>query len=148
MKPKAIIVGLLVDIGGSVVVGIVLGIVVGIIAVARGSTSPEALVALRANVYLKAIGLVGTTLSTGLGGYLAARMSRPNGLKNALVVGTISLILGIALALTMPGITPKWKLIAGLLLTLPAASVGGWIATGTAQHLSAAGDTATRAPAP
>jgi hypothetical protein len=31
MKPKAIIVGLLVDIGGSVVVGIAFGIVVGII---------------------------------------------------------------------------------------------------------------------
>ena len=133
MKPKAIIVGLLVDIAGSVVVGIVLGVVVAIIAIAMGVTSPDAVGALRANVYLKAIGLVGTTFFTCLGGFVAARMSRPHGVKNAVAVGVLSLAFGIALALAMPGITPMWKLIAGLILTLPAALVGGRIGNGNAQ---------------
>lgn len=133
MKPKAIIVGLLVDLGGSTAVGIALGIVVAVIGVSQGITSPEDLRDLGANVHLKAIGLIGTTLSTCLGGFAAARMSRPHGVRNAVAVGVLSLALGIVLALAMPGLTPKWKVIAGLILTLPAAFVGGRLGNRNAQ---------------
>jgi hypothetical protein len=133
MKTKAIIVGLLIDIAGSAVVGIVLGIGVALVAVATGSATPEAIGALGANVFVKAIGLAGTTFFTALGGYVAARMSKPNGIRSALAVGVISLLLGVALAVALPGVTPQWKLIAGLLLTLPAAFVGGRIAKGKTQ---------------
>ncbi len=34
-------------------------------------------------------------------------------------------LLGITLAILKPGITPMWKLVAGLVLTLPAAYAGG-----------------------
>ena len=137
MKAKAIIVGLLVDVIGSVVVGIVLGVVVAVVAVAKGGASPEALGALRANVFVKGFGLIGTTFFTALGGYIAARLSKPNGIRNAVAVGVLSLLLGIALAALMPGVTPRWKLIAGLVVTVPAAFFGGRIATGRAQPATA-----------
>lgn len=144
MKPKAIVVGLLVDLGGSTAVGIALGIVVAVIGVSQGITSPEALMDLGANVHLKAIGLVGTTLSTCLGSFAAARMSRPHGVRNAVAVGVLSLALGIVLALAMPGLTPKWKVIAGLILTLPAAFVGGRL--GNRNCPTIASSTPRRAP--
>jgi hypothetical protein len=147
MKAKAVIVGLLVDVVGSVVVGIILGVLVAIIAIIKGGASPESLGALRANVLVKAVGLVGTTCFTALGGYVAARLSKPNEMKNAVAVGVLSLLLAIGLAAVMPGITPRWKLIAGLIVTVPAAFIGGRIATGRAQQ-TAAGDAVTRTPAP
>lgn len=142
MKVKAIIVGLLVDVVGSVVVGMVLGVLAAIIAISKGGASPETLAALRANVLVKALGLVGTTFFTALGGYVAARLSKPNGVKNAVAVGILSLAITIVLAAVMPGVTPKWKLIVGLLVTVPAAFIGGQIATGRAQHPGKNGDAA------
>jgi len=53
----------------------------------------------------------------------------------------------VEIAFCIPGITPKWKLIAGLLVMLPSAFLGGQVATGTAQQ-TAAGGAVTRAPAP
>jgi MFS family permease len=147
MKARAIVAGLLVDVGGSVVVGIVLGVVVAIIAVVNVGPSAETLGALRSNVWVKAIGLVGTTFFTGLGGYVAARLSKPNGMKNAVAVGVLSLLLGIVLAVLLPGITPRWKLIAGLIITIPAAFAGGRLSTRGAQQ-TAPDDAETRARAP
>jgi MFS family permease len=138
VKLKAILAGFVVDLGGSTGVGIIIGMVVAAYGASQGITSRDALLDVSANVYVKAIGLVGTTLSTCLGGFVAARMSRPHGIKNAVAVGVISLVSGIALALAMPGTTPQWKLVAGLILTLPAALVGGKLGEQHAQPSSPA----------
>ena len=123
---KAIAIGIVVDFFGSVAVGIGLAAVAAVLASATSDPSPEHTKALVAGFYLKLAGLVGTTFFTGFGAYLAANRSRPNGLANAIAVGVISLSLSVSLALWKPGITPEWKLIAGILLTLPAAFAGGW----------------------
>jgi len=126
---KAVTAGLLTDIIGSTAVGFAIAICIGVIASKSGNTSPEHLAVLRDNIYLRLSGLGGTTFFTGLGGYVAARMSKPNGIFNSLILGVICVLLGIVLAILMPGVTPIWKLLTGLILTVPAAWIGGRIAT-------------------
>ena len=126
---KAVAAGLITDIVGSVAVGLALAILVAVVASIGGDASPNNLAVLRGNIYLRVIGLLGTTFFTGLGGYVAARMSRPNGISNSLAVGLLSVVLGIILAISAPGITPIWKLLIGLILTIPAALAGGKFAT-------------------
>jgi hypothetical protein len=125
---RAVGLGLLVDISGSIGVGIALGILIAAIAAYDHDVSPAHMTALRANFFLRLLGLIGTTLFTALGGYVAARRTVPHGLANALAVGAVSLCLGITLALIAPGVTPIWKLVAGILATVPAAWLGGYVA--------------------
>jgi hypothetical protein len=126
---RAVAIGVLVDLAGSVATGVALGIFVAIIAASTHTLSPEHMAALRNTFSVKLLGLVGTTFFTGLGGYVAARKTLPNGLVNSLAVGLVSLCLGISLAILVPGVTPLWKLIAGVILTVPAACVGGYVAS-------------------
>ncbi len=144
MVPKAIIAGLLIDIAGTVGFGTFIGVGVAVIAGAGGNTSSEFFTALQANVYLKAVGLVEGTLFTGLGAFVTARMSGSEGIRNALAMGTLSLLFGIALAVIMPDKTPGWLVIIGMIFTLPVAFIGGRIGTRPAQqpHAKAASETA------
>lgn len=144
MVPKAIIAGLLIDIAGSVGFGILTGVVVAVIAGAGGNTSSEFITALQANVYLKAFGLVEGTLFTGLGAFVTAQMSGPEGIRNALAMGTLSLLFGIVFAVIMPDKTPEWLVIIGMILTIPAAYIGGRLGTRPVRptHAKAASETA------
>ena len=125
---KAVISGLATDIVGSMIIGVVIGVLVVFIAKNNGGVTPENLKAIQSNVFLKFVGLLGTTFSTALGGYVAAKLSKPNGAINALTVGLLSLTLGIALALLAPNLSPNWKVILGIIVTVPAAIIGGIVA--------------------
>jgi hypothetical protein len=127
IRIKAVVVGVLIDIVGSILLGVALGILV--VAINGTTTSAENLAALNDNVYVDLFGLLGSIFCTALGGYVAARMTLPDGFINSLAVGVLSVVLGIILVLLVPGITPAWKILVGVLLTIPAALVGGKIAT-------------------
>ena len=75
------------------------------------------------------VGVLESTFFTGLGGYVAARLSLPDGLINSIVVGILSVLIGIVLVIIVPGVTPDWKLLVGAILAIPAAVLGGKIAT-------------------
>jgi hypothetical protein len=128
IRAKAVLLGLLTDIGGSICVGLVLGVVIGIVAAISGDVSPGHIAALRQNFALKLTGLFGTTLFTALGGYVAARIARATPLANSLAVGIVSLLLAITLVAVFPGVSPPWKIIAGCIITIPAALLGGYFA--------------------
>lgn len=70
------------------------------------------------------LGLILGTASTVLGGYLAARLARAVPYFNALAFG----VLGLLISLIGSGELPAWFNIIVLLLTLPAALLGGHIA--------------------
>lgn len=127
IRIKAVAAGLATDIGGSVVGAIVLAILV--IVLNGGETSPEHLATLKDNIYVNLFGVLVSTFFTGLGGYVAARLSRPDGLINAITVGILSVLLGIVLMVLVPGVTPDWHLLLGAILAIPAALLGGKIAT-------------------
>jgi hypothetical protein len=126
IRAKAVLLGLLTDIGGSICVGLVLSIVIGVVAAMSGDVSPGHIAALRQNFTLKLTGLFGTTLFTAFGGYVAARIARLSPLANSLAVGIVSLLLAIALMAVLPGVSPPWKIIAGCIVTTPAALLGGY----------------------
>ena len=129
IKIKAVIAGLATDIVGSIVVGVVFGILVVFIAKNSGGVTPENLKTIKSNIFLEFAGLLGTTFFTALGGYVAAKLSKPNGSINALAVGFLSLTLGITLALLAPNVSPSWKVILGIIVTVPAAFIGSLVAS-------------------
>ena len=66
---------------------------------------------------------------TALGGYVAARLAPADPLRHAVIVGALSLVLGILLV-TAPGGGPQpawWVDALGFLLAVPAAAAGGWL---------------------
>lgn len=126
---KAVAAGMIIDIAGSIAVGFAIVIYIAVVASNSGDTSLAHFTILKDNVYLRLLGLLGTIFFTGLGGYVAARLSRPNGLCNSLAVGLLGILLGTVLFISMPGIAPKWKFTLGVILTIPAALIGGRIAT-------------------
>ncbi|HEY0681307.1 MAG TPA: hypothetical protein VGD45_03155 [Steroidobacter sp.] len=69
-------------------------------------------------------GLILGTASTVLGGYLAARLARSVPYYNALAFG----VLGLLISAIGAGDVPTWFKLVGLVLTLPAALIGGHIA--------------------
>ena len=77
---------------------------------------------------------------TALGGYVAARLAPADPLRHAVIVGALSLILAILLAVS-PGEGPRaawWVDLLGYLLVVPAAATGGWLA-GRRRHERGAG---------
>lgn len=70
------------------------------------------------------LSLVFGTASTVLGGYLAARLARTVPYFNALAFGMLSVALGLLTADHLP----TWYRIVAIVITIPAALVGGQIA--------------------
>jgi hypothetical protein len=125
---KAIVAGLAIDIGGSFAVGIVLGIMITVYAGDNGGLTPENVLALKGSIYATLAGLLGAAFFTGLAGYVAARMARPDGIVNSVIVGVISVFLTLMLAYVFPGASPSWEILGAALITIPIAWAGGKIA--------------------
>ena len=84
----------------------------------------EALTAVaRGNDFLIASLILGT-LTTVVGGYIAARIAKKEIYLNSGIVGLIGMVLGVFLG----GQSPMWFNAAGFLTTVPAALVGGYLA--------------------
>jgi hypothetical protein len=128
IRIKAILAGVAIDILGSILVGVVEVVIIFVIASRAGDTSRQQLLELKSGFPGELSGLLGTTFSTGLGGYASARMSELDNLHNPFIVGVISLLLGIAVSFSENDLVPKWKMVLGLVFTLPAALAGGYAA--------------------
>jgi hypothetical protein len=131
MNVKAVLAGIATDVLGSTLVGIVEAVILVALAARSGDASAAHLLQLKSTFAAEVSGLLATTLCTGLGGYVSVRLSRVNNLRNALIVGMISLLLGGLVALYGHGLVPSWKIVSGLILTLPAAVAGGDLALGS-----------------
>jgi hypothetical protein len=84
----------------------------------------EALTAVaRGNDFLIASLILGT-LTTVVGGYIAARIAKKEIYLNSGIVGIIGMVLGVFLG----GQSPMWFNAAGFLTTVPAALAGGYLA--------------------
>jgi hypothetical protein len=130
VKVKAVLAGVATDILGSTLVGIVEAVILVVVATHGGDASAAHVLQLKSTFAAEFSGLIGTTFCTGLGGYVSVRVSRLNNLRNALMVGIISLVLGCLVALYGHGMVPGWKIVAGAILTIPAAVAGGYFALG------------------
>jgi ABC-type glycerol-3-phosphate transport system permease component len=123
--PLAVLLGLAVDIGGTMVYSVVAATVASILLVQDG-VGPENLGrALAESSTFQIAGLAGGLVCTMLGGYVAARFAGRGEYATAFAVGLASLVFGEAMMLFSAGETALWLRLAGDLLVIPAAVLGG-----------------------
>jgi hypothetical protein len=124
VRPKAVMVGIVTDLGATFVAMMLLTSLFGSRAGVDSISNEEArqLVnrAMQDPAYLLLGGMLGLAATT-LGGYVAARVAEVAPLLNAACVGLFDLALGIVTI----NQSPLWYSLAGILLTLPAAITGG-----------------------
>jgi hypothetical protein len=110
--------------------GCFIGLAASVILIAQGY-SPEEVQALITDTFpFQAASLAFGLLCSAFGGYVAAWVAGHWPVRHALGAGGISLALGVAMiSLRALGFhtQPLWSLIAGLVLILPAAALGGFL---------------------
>lgn len=125
LNVRAVLIGEIVDSLGSMIVSIIF---TAAVATWSGATTPEDLVL----IFDGSPGLQATQLALGLaltasGAYVAAMLANEQQRKHAFAVGVISTVLGFLFAFSAPESAPFWVQAMGLVLTVPAAFVGGEI---------------------
>jgi len=123
--PLAILLGLFVDIGGTMVLSIVAATVASILLVQSGVGPEDLGGALAESTLFQIVGLAGGLTCTVLGGYVAARFANRGEYATAFAVGLASLVFGEAMMLFSDQTTALWLRLAGDLLVIPAAVLGG-----------------------
>jgi len=123
--PLAILLGLFVDIGGTMVFSIVAATVASILLVQSGVGPEDLGGALAESTLFQIVGLAGGLTCTVLGGYVAARFANRGEYATAFAVGLASLVFGEAMMLFSDQTTALWLRLAGDLLVIPAAVLGG-----------------------
>jgi len=123
---KAILVGLAVDIGGTIVAGTVLAIAWGIMLGSSGASGEEINRFFRESSTFMWVNLLVGLGFTGLGAYVAARIANRAEYRFALMLGLCSLAIGeLMLRLMTSGDYPEWARLVSNLLILPVAFLGG-----------------------
>lgn len=126
LNVRAIVTGAVVDISGTFNTEILIGLL-GTAMWWSGGWSPETTLVFYSINLARGLGF------TALGGYFSARTAGHDPLKHALVSGLISLLVSIGLGAASSGQAPFWYVTVGILLTLPAALLGGLIRAATVQ---------------
>jgi hypothetical protein len=123
--PLAILLGFVVDVGGTMVFSMVAATVASILLVS-GGVGPEDLGrALADSATFQLVSLTGGLSCTALGGYVAARFANRSEYATAFAVGLASLVFGEATVLFSGQETALWLRLAGDALVIPAALLGG-----------------------
>ncbi len=123
---KAILLGLAVDIGGTVVAGTIILVAWGMVLGAGGASGDDINRFFGESDTFHWVSL-GTGLAfTGLGAYVAARIANRTEYRIALMLGLCSLAIGeLMLRFLSGGEYAEWTRLLGNLLILPVAFVGG-----------------------
>lgn len=123
LNVRAVVVGSLVDTIGTLIVGLLLE---GAVAVSTGVTSGEELTAVfDASVSLQIVQLALGLAMTAIGAFVAAWLARGTERLHAFAVGVVSTLIGFVFVFSAPEASPFWAQAAGLILTIPAAYLGG-----------------------
>ena len=132
---KAVCLGSLIAIGGSMIVGILVMAVAGV-SQAAGGASPDEIGARMMSFDMLALqASIGTGFSL-LGGYVAARISKAREVQHAVASGIPCVLLGLALG---RGSLPVWFWVLCYALLFPAAALGGvWARSRNRVHASGA----------
>jgi hypothetical protein len=123
---KAVALGVLTDIGGSLIAILALGVIAGGILAAQGVPEDELDVRLQGPVYLVSSLIVGLGL-TVLGGFVAGRVSKKSEVMHGGLVGGVCFVLGLVLWPFLPPL-PLWYYVPCYLGTVPSGMLGGRLA--------------------
>ena len=129
LKFLAIIVGLVVDIFGSLLSGLFIGIAMVIFYASQGMSMKEISVQLDAAHLNQSLPFLLSSAGVGgfftvVGGFVTGWMAKTYELKNALIMGLLS----VAFGALFWSFSPMWFNVAGALITPPSAMAGGYFA--------------------
>jgi hypothetical protein len=134
---KAILIGLVVDIGGSIVGGTILAIAWGILLGAGGASGDQIDGFFRESHTFQWVSLCTGLGFTGLGAYVAARIANRAEYRFALMLGLCSLASSeLMVRLFASSDYPEWTRLVGTVLVLPVAFVGGHFRVLEKEHRS------------
>jgi len=128
---KAIVTGAVVDVSGTIHTEVLVGMLWTALLWSGGG---------EAALFFYILNLARGLGFTVLGGYFSGRTAGRHHLRHALVAGLISQVISIGLAVTNLGNAPFWYVVIGVLLTLPAALLGGLLSAATARPDTAAAE--------
>lgn len=117
--------GFAVDIVATLFGGCIIGVVVALALLAMGAGPGELEAGLSQMLIVYVVGSIYGLLCTVLGGYVAAWIAGFAPIRHALGAGLLSLLSGIATSFLPISSDPLWLSLAGLVLILPAAALGG-----------------------
>lgn len=120
---KAIVLGFLTDLGGSLVVGFAYGVILGITMVLKGIPQEDIATQLQGPVVLIPGLIIGFGF-TLLGGYVAGRIAKYSEILHGGIVGGIGILLGLLLC----GSLPLWYNIISFAGVVPVGMAGGYFA--------------------
>jgi len=124
---KALALGALTDLGGSLIAALAYGFVVGFVLGAQGVRQHE-LGARFASATFLAPGLMIGFAFTLLGGYVAGRVSKTSEVIHGGLVGLISLLFGLIYGLFLSRSVPMWYTVLSFVGVIPFGMLGGWAA--------------------
>jgi branched-subunit amino acid ABC-type transport system permease component len=132
LNVKAVVIGTAVDILGTLIASLVIGVVWGLAyAASKGGGTPPNPEEM-AKLFQTSFSFLLASLVLGLvfvmvGGFVAAHLARRAELPNALAMGFLSLILAGVMVVISPDAGPAWYAATGIILTVPAALLGGYL---------------------
>lgn len=120
---KAVVLGVLMDEGGSLLIGALMGVITGIVLAAKGAQQNEIQTLLHGPYFLIPGLIIGVGF-TVLGGFVAGRVSKNNEVMHGGVVGFITIFFG----LLFWTVVPRWYFIISLIGNVPFGMLGGRLA--------------------
>jgi peptidoglycan/LPS O-acetylase OafA/YrhL len=123
---KAVLVGLVADVGGTAAFFFVFSLLGGILLSSMGRDIEEL------DVYTKTTGFlvlssIGGTLFSAFGGYVSARIAGRAEIKNASATGVLSAATGLLFLVLSPDSSPVWLDVLVLIAIVPCAMLGGHV---------------------
>lgn len=126
---KAVVMGALTDIAGTFAFASLVGILAAVATDMYHLSTSEMEARLQSPSSILAMIIIGLAF-TVLGGYVAGRVSSTHEVIHGLIVGAISLLIGLASF----GSLPLWYDIVSLVVVIPCGMLGGWIAVKNRQR--------------
>jgi len=121
---KAVALGFLADIGGSIALSLMLAS-----AMAGAGIRQSDIVERMQSTSGLLLNLLMGLGCTVLGGYVAGRVAKREGIRHGMVVSVMSLLLGLILEFFPdPDSLPRWYALIGYLFIIPAGMTGGYLA--------------------
>ena len=127
IRPVAILVGWLVDVGFTFAVSMVLGVVAAIILVSQRVPPDQFVNHMQEMHWINVVGILGGLCGTMSGGFVAAWMGGSRPIGHGVAVGVVSLITSAIPMAFFPDMQPLWVTVAAAIFTVPAAMLGGYL---------------------
>ncbi len=125
---RAIAVGVAVIVGGSLMMTTIIGVVAIAGMISRHDTGPKILSQLTGSFGLVLAGAMGGWLMNIAGGYLAAMRAGRHWIGHGFWTGMFAAPLSLAVIALLGDPGPLWLTVASMVLIVPFATLGGWLA--------------------